>query len=220
MAMPFKFIFWSLLLGGLCAAQSDLSTLCYNFTLAALNTTLPNANSTGAPLVLGEDGTILTVGINPSYSRMILTGATSGLTLHVTSVRSVESSFHLVADVRAKTYESYPYNDFPYLGLVNGTLRAYTASGWWATNATEVQSGGTLDWVTTTEYPTNAPQIYSSTPADQYYQLAADGFSNLWSLCPFPSTRQTNVVFNVSNTSSNYDAKECYSIQINIIPTD
>lgn len=41
--------------GASCAGLADGSTdsPSYNFTLAAVNTTLPNANSTGAPLVLG-----------------------------------------------------------------------------------------------------------------------------------------------------------------------
>ena len=34
------------------------SGLPYNFTLAALNSSLPNANSTGAPLVLGQNGLV------------------------------------------------------------------------------------------------------------------------------------------------------------------
>lgn len=33
------------------------TTLAYNFTLAARNTSLPNANETGVPLVLGQNGT-------------------------------------------------------------------------------------------------------------------------------------------------------------------
>lgn len=37
--------------------STPLKTLPYNFTLAALNTTLPNANDTGVPLVLGYDCT-------------------------------------------------------------------------------------------------------------------------------------------------------------------
>ena len=37
-------------------AIAQQKTLPYNFTLAALNTTLPNANDTGAPLVLGYEG--------------------------------------------------------------------------------------------------------------------------------------------------------------------
>ncbi|KAJ4483870.1 hypothetical protein J3R30DRAFT_1844026 [Lentinula aciculospora] len=40
------------------AVRSSETTFAKNFTLAALNTTLPNANSTGAPLVLGAAGGI------------------------------------------------------------------------------------------------------------------------------------------------------------------
>jgi hypothetical protein len=40
-----------------CCAQTVFRTLDYNFTLAAVNTTLPNSNLTGAPLVLGNDST-------------------------------------------------------------------------------------------------------------------------------------------------------------------
>ncbi|KAL1663601.1 hypothetical protein GGF50DRAFT_56635 [Schizophyllum commune] len=39
-------------------AFSEQKTLSYNFTLAALDTTLPNTNSTGAPLVLGYEASI------------------------------------------------------------------------------------------------------------------------------------------------------------------
>jgi len=41
-----------------CMGQTVVSesTLPYNFTLAAVNTTLPNANLTGVPLVLGQNG--------------------------------------------------------------------------------------------------------------------------------------------------------------------
>lgn len=34
----------------------SLDRLDYNFTLAAVNVTVPNANLTGAPLVLGQAG--------------------------------------------------------------------------------------------------------------------------------------------------------------------
>ncbi|KAL1699445.1 hypothetical protein EV121DRAFT_216199 [Schizophyllum commune] len=37
------------------ASPAPLKTLPYMFTLAALNTTLPNANDTGVPLVLGHE---------------------------------------------------------------------------------------------------------------------------------------------------------------------
>ncbi|KAI5829954.1 hypothetical protein K523DRAFT_372556 [Schizophyllum commune Tattone D] len=41
------------------SAFAQQKTLPYNFTLAALNTTLPNANDTGAPLVLGYEAYII-----------------------------------------------------------------------------------------------------------------------------------------------------------------
>ncbi|KIM43838.1 hypothetical protein M413DRAFT_68669 [Hebeloma cylindrosporum] len=166
--------------------------LPYNFTLAAVNVTLPNANQTGAPLVLGQDG------------------ASSGISFYVTS-----------------TYASFPYNDYPTLGLVNHTLRAYRQDGSWNTNATEVKSGGTLGWVTSTKYRQLAPDVYSAIrePDDEYALLAAHGFSNLWSLCPFPGNRpQTNVVFNISaaddtrSSASSPDPALCYPVRINIVP--
>ncbi|KAI5885547.1 uncharacterized protein SCHCODRAFT_02593280 [Schizophyllum commune H4-8] len=39
----------------LATSSAPLKTLPYNFTLAALNTTLPNVNDTGVPLVVGYD---------------------------------------------------------------------------------------------------------------------------------------------------------------------
>ena len=37
-------------------AQEIMATLPYHFTLAAVNATFSNANLTGVPLVLGQDG--------------------------------------------------------------------------------------------------------------------------------------------------------------------
>ena len=44
--------------------SSALATLPSGFSLAALNTSLPNANSTGAPLVLGYGGAIVGASFN------------------------------------------------------------------------------------------------------------------------------------------------------------
>jgi len=41
-----------------CPDGVNITTLPYNFTLAAFNITLPNSNQTGAPLVLGEAGAV------------------------------------------------------------------------------------------------------------------------------------------------------------------
>jgi len=102
--------------------------------------------------------------------------------------------------------------------LSNGNLRAYRddADGSWGANATKVQTGGTLGWVSTI-FTVVAPNYSSMTMGQsQYSLLAYDGFYDLWSLCPY-SSGQTNVVFNVSENSQDYDPNQCYRIQINII---
>ncbi|KAJ3575403.1 hypothetical protein NP233_g1125 [Leucocoprinus birnbaumii] len=161
-------------------------TLPYNFTLAAYNTTLPNHDKNGAPLVLGQNG------------------ATSGVTPHVTSTRA-----------------SFPYDDYPTLGLINGSLRAYSSDGSWNTNATQVRSGSTLGWVTTTRFATPAPEIYSAVtvPLAKYPLLAAFGHHDLWSLCPFPGRLgQTNVVYDVAAaTNGGFDPQRCYAVILFII---
>lgn len=40
-------------------SKITFADLACNFTLAAVNLTLPNANSTGAPLVLGQAGELI-----------------------------------------------------------------------------------------------------------------------------------------------------------------
>ncbi|PPR00685.1 hypothetical protein CVT24_000973 [Panaeolus cyanescens] len=184
-----------------------LSSLRYNFRLAAVNSTLPNSNSTGVPLVLGQGG--------ESFDSA--NGATSGLYFYVTS-----------------TYASYPYNEYPSLALVNKELHAFTRSGQWITNATEVRNGTTLGWVSTTIYTAPAPQVYTalknaSNSTQRYPILAAHGVSDLWSLCTFHGTYpQNNVVYNVSAAIEQasaqgaqplpFDAESCYEVLINIVP--
>ncbi|PPQ80135.1 hypothetical protein CVT25_001434 [Psilocybe cyanescens] len=178
----------------LCLSQTtQIGYLAHNFTLSALNATLPNTNATGAPLVLGQNG------------------ASGGITFYVTS-----------------TYASFPYNDYPALGLVDKGLRAYGSTGRWITNATAVTSGGTLGWVTTTLYAHAAPEIYSVVrlPAYEYPLLAANGFHNLWSLCPFSGNRpQTNIVFNVTANIPpppylGFDPSLCYDVVVTVIPVE
>ncbi|PPQ95789.1 hypothetical protein CVT26_015889 [Gymnopilus dilepis] len=174
-----------------CTTQGAITNLPFKFTLAALNTTLPNANNTGAPLVLGQNG------------------ADDGIEFYVTS-----------------TYASYPYDDYPSIGLVDGSLRAYRADGSWNTNATNVTSGNELGWVTTTLYTSSGPQVYSAVrlPAYEHPILAAHGFHDLWSLCPFPAPLpQTNIIFNVTADVVNpppfqlFDPADCYGVIITIL---
>jgi hypothetical protein len=68
------------------------SGLPYNFTLAALNSSLPNANSTGAPLVLGQNGQL------PVWSPLIASIITLWMVL-----RCQHRSF-VLRDIRAYNY--------------------------------------------------------------------------------------------------------------------
>lgn len=55
---------------GLGSTATD--TPASNFTLAALYTTLPNANTTGVPLVLGQDGAITGASFEVLSVRLVL----------------------------------------------------------------------------------------------------------------------------------------------------
>ncbi|KAJ3772809.1 hypothetical protein FB446DRAFT_642862 [Lentinula raphanica] len=173
------------------SARSSVTTLANNFTLAALNNTLPNANSTGAPLVLGSDGAI------------------DGESFYVSS-----------------TYASYPYNDFPSLGLVGGNLRAYFPDGSWSTNATAL-SGYALSWGTSTYYSSPASTAFSavSDGSSDYPILAVNDVTNLWYLCPSDAPRvpQNTLYFNTTTIPSQSGVSgaspvECYSVTVNMVP--
>jgi hypothetical protein len=59
----------ALSLVNIAVCQVPTGFLPYNFTLAAVNVTLPNANLTGAPLVLGQDGTRFPSALVPQLMR-------------------------------------------------------------------------------------------------------------------------------------------------------
>ncbi|KAL1694003.1 hypothetical protein GGG16DRAFT_100784 [Schizophyllum commune] len=179
-------------------------TLPYNFTLAAVNTTLPNANGTGVPLVLGS------------------AGAVPGASFYITS-----------------TYASYPYNDYPTLGLVNGQLRAYDRYGNWHTNASGLASGNEMSWLSTTlggpvsnqfaafhatrhhryaSLAVHASDAPSSSYTDSLWSRYTD---SLWSLCPSTQFRGKNeVVYNVSSTYQYYpfNVSDCYKVTLQVVP--
>jgi hypothetical protein len=92
--MVFAALGWFFLLatGVFCVAQEIMVTLPYRFTLAAVNATFPNANMTGVPLVLGQDGkSKATRLVQGDILTFHVLGATSGITFHVTSVRNFKS---------------------------------------------------------------------------------------------------------------------------------
>ncbi|KAJ3785749.1 hypothetical protein GGU10DRAFT_312414 [Lentinula aff. detonsa] len=166
-------------------------TLGNNFTLAALNKTLSNANFTGAPLVLGSAGAI------------------DGESFYVSS-----------------TYYSYPYDEYPSLGLVNGNLRAFDGGGNWHTNASVPFLGyEALSWATSTLYSDPAPTAFSAAtiPASVYPVLAVNGVYDMWYLCPSDRRLgQDSVYYNTTFIGSSKGSLStrisCYSVTLNMVP--
>ncbi|KAJ3982248.1 hypothetical protein F5890DRAFT_396185 [Lentinula detonsa] len=166
-------------------------TLGNNFTLAALNNTLSNANFTGAPLVLGSAGAI------------------DGESFYVSS-----------------TYYSYPYDEYPSLGLVNGNLRAFDGGGNWHTNASVPFLGyEALSWATSTLYSDPAPTAFSAAtiPASVYPVLAVNGVYDMWYLCPSDERLgQDSVYYNTTFIGSSKGSLStrisCYSVTLNMVP--
>ncbi|KAL1745224.1 hypothetical protein HDZ31DRAFT_63320 [Schizophyllum fasciatum] len=191
MSPNFPSFLFALVLSLLLAPSSlaQRKTLGYNFTLAALNTTLPNANNTGVPLVLGSAGAI------------------TGASFYITS-----------------TYASYPYNDYPTLGLVNGALRAYGKDGRWITNASAISTGSEMGWVTSSLGGGVETDQYTALHATRFHRfasLAVHGQDALWSLCPSTQFRGKNeVVFNVSSTYQYYPfaVEDCYKVTLQVLP--
>ena len=120
------------------------------FTLAALNTTLPDANDTGVPLVLGHECAqsyrkpgAAPVCLDTDYCLVSLPGSTLLITSvrprnflepeHYTGLRVVGVYEPLIADLRQQTYASWPYKEYYNisLGLVGGAMHGYDTAGAW-----------------------------------------------------------------------------------------
>ncbi|KAF5384540.1 hypothetical protein D9757_006441 [Collybiopsis confluens] len=162
--------------------------------LSAWNTTLDNANFTGAPLVLGTAGNLACFGVQ----NLVLT---------------------------LQTYYSYPYNDYPALGLVDGNLRAFDKEGNWNTNASAPSSGyELLSWATSSFLHDVASTAFSAVeiPSSEYPVLAVDGVHDMWYLCPYNDDYlgQNSVYFNISSieSSSGSFTLSCYSVLLNLVP--
>ncbi|KAJ3725154.1 hypothetical protein C8R42DRAFT_437209 [Lentinula raphanica] len=163
------------------------ATVANNFTLAARNNTLSNANFTGAPLVLGSAGAI------------------DGESFYVSS-----------------TYYSYPYDEYPSLGLVEGNLRAFDSEGRWHTNASAPFPGyEALSWATSTFYSSPASTAFSAMmiPASRYPVLAVNGVYDMWYLCPSDRRLgQNTVYYNTTFIVSSSTHISCYSVTLNLVP--
>ncbi|CAK5276475.1 unnamed protein product [Mycena citricolor] len=121
------------------------------------------------------------------------------------------------------TFASYPVNVYPTLSLVNGSLRAYRASGAWLTNATAVQNGDLLTWYTSPLFNHDAARIYSVVQSPVGMSLSAYGEAGLWFLCSIQSKftpPMMSVVFNLTRDShvDVVDPDACWSTRITLVP--
>jgi len=180
-------------IGASCAGLADGSTdsPSYNFTLAAYNLTLPNANSTGAPLVLG-------------WGR---------------PVTSPEASEWAISTYAAWGSNEWPYftlSDgalYPIPGPDETGMGAYDfeiASG------AEVSF-----LVTYRESNPPLAFIYCAAADDdsEYAKLAVNNDAGSFSLCQ-ATTLWSNVVlaYEANTNNTYYDYSTCYPVQVNIIP--
>jgi hypothetical protein len=202
-------------------------SLPYSFTFAAVNKTLPNSNSTGSPLVLGAGGRSTRSSFLFGLDRAM--GRCHGRLDHLyhLGTRLPYTYSTVLFSHASKTWYSFPYNDYPSLGLVNRALRAFDKLGDWRTNVTIVRSGEKLVWSRSIMYPNpeDNSRVYSAikNPSDDAV-LGAYNISSLWSLCPDTRFRgQTQLVFNVSAVTPPplylpFDPYLCYDVKVNLVP--
>ncbi|KAH9921904.1 uncharacterized protein B0H18DRAFT_1121199 [Fomitopsis serialis] len=179
--------------GASCAGfgSGSTDTPTYNFTLTAYNTTLPNTNSSGAPLVLGwgPPGT------------------------------SPEASYWAISTYAEWHSNDWPYFSleggaiYPNPGPDEQGLGAYDydiASG------AEV---GFL--VLPTEPGRDVPKIYCAALRNGDVLLAVNNDADSFSLCQsVPNTSNVLVYQANSNNSDYYDYSTCYGVDVFVIPYD
>ncbi|KAJ7176990.1 hypothetical protein C8R46DRAFT_1246234 [Mycena filopes] len=177
-------------------------TLPCKFTLAAHNVTLPNANSTGVPLVLAPlPGTIAdgaSYEITSTYSNSYPNGNPyPTLSLTNSSLRAYRASGAWLTNATAPptTPGGGPllwYTSVLFDREAAGVFEAHTGAASTTPNSTFKDAGG------------------KSLP-----RLAAYGAAHLWSLCPTPGpqTQTSEVFFNVSR-----ERDECWKVTLHLVP--
>ncbi|KAI5885544.1 uncharacterized protein SCHCODRAFT_01176499 [Schizophyllum commune H4-8] len=175
------------------ASFAQLKTLPYNFTLAALNTTLPNANDTGVPLVVGSQG-----GIHGATFYTTRTWASNGWPSQFPSLGLVNGV------LRA-------YN-------ADGTWNTNASMVMSGRSMDWVQSGES--WYPDLDQYTALRASSQKTLAakhHKYASLAAHGHDDLWTLCP--SEYDNHVEYNITtDTIYGVIAKDCYKVILQIVP--
>ncbi|KAJ2927847.1 hypothetical protein H1R20_g9259, partial [Candolleomyces eurysporus] len=175
-------------------AQSVQSTFPQNFNLAALNTTLPNANTTGAPLVLG---------------------ATGGVTVYTTSTWNSfpYGSLNTFGLVNNALRAYLPDGTW----AINGTSVTQGGTLTWIASRmypAPQEQNAVYSVVTPPESSGSAPLP----------TLAAYDRADLWSLCPdkngnYPQTRLVYNVASIENPPSwlPFDPASCYGVVVNVV---
>ncbi|EKM51294.1 uncharacterized protein PHACADRAFT_263332 [Phanerochaete carnosa HHB-10118-sp] len=120
------------------------------------------------------------------------------------------------------TWASYPFNDFPLLTLLHGGLFGNGTYGNVA-QASQVEAGDPPSFIIPPQNPT--PQIYcgvaDTDPAHGGYpQLAVDGDTDSFSLCP-TSGSQVNIIYkSTPNNYGQYIYDECYDVKLLMLGLD
>ncbi|KAF9531476.1 hypothetical protein CPB83DRAFT_849085 [Crepidotus variabilis] len=171
-------------------AQEVLTSLPYNFTFSALNTTQPNANTTGVPLVLGQ------------------AGATGGYALHVSSTySSYPYNDYDALGLQNKILLAYG-TDGSYqtnaVAVQNGSPLIWVTTTLPNRPADPIFSG--LKLSPTSEYPLLAANGVSSL------------WSLCTTKSPRPQTNILFNVSTPNSLDTTYDPASCYGVQILILP--
>jgi len=184
--------------------SAPLATLLYNFTLAAVNTTLPNDNATGAPLVLGAGG------------------ASGGIAFYVTSTyASFPYNDHPALGLVGGALRAYD----PSGAWRTNASRVLPGErlGW--STSTRYPNPEERNRVYAALPAANRSSTEGAEEGSGFARLTAHGVDEgMWALCPFPGFRgQTQLVWNVTAVRPPpaylpFDPYACYDVAVNIVP--
>ncbi|KAL1755007.1 hypothetical protein FB107DRAFT_275254 [Schizophyllum commune] len=171
-------------------------TLPYNFTLAAVNTTLPNANGTGVPLVLGS------------------AGAVPGASFYITSTYASYpyNDYPKLALVNGQLRAYDRYGNWH----INATALSSGNEMSWLSTTLGGSESNQFTALHATRHHRYASLAVHATDSPSWH-----GTDALWSLCPSTQFRGKNeVVYNVSSTYQYYpfNVTDCYKVTLQIVP--
>ncbi|KAI5892421.1 uncharacterized protein SCHCODRAFT_02626135 [Schizophyllum commune H4-8] len=174
-------------------AIAQQKTLPYNFTLSALNITLPNANDTGVPLVLGYEAYIIG-GVIYFESTAASSPDGAGGDVPLGLVNGALRAYG--RDGSWSTNAS---------AITSGSAMGWFSSTWRGSPETNQFTA------------LHAPRRHH-----KYATLAVHGQEYLWSLCPTGNNGGKNEVFyNISSAAPESETvvpEDCYKVTLQIVP--